>query len=564
MSNKLKVLPDKACYRVADEVFLIIGLDDFSEGPTGGYQCTTRLFHLDSLIHTQNEYFRVEEHGQSFIMRIFVPREFRAPGLGFGVELNVQGPAGEKQQAATAFDFDDPENRVIRYGFLCDFTGPGLSSSESSGVNESVDFLTRCHITHVQYYDWVPAHHEYRSGTRRYRDAMGKQIDLDVVQQLIQECRRRGIRSIGYGAVYAAGKEFLAAHPDWGLYDCDGKPFDLIDKFFIMNIEPGSPWNSHIIEQYRYAVEDVGFDGLHMDSYGFPKKGFVYPAAGSDGAAEGPNPYPVFLEEGFRALIEQTRESSPQAELIFNNVGNWPVEVTATAPQDVVYIEVWSPHVRYHHIRSIVISAKRHSKPVVIAAYVAPFRTERDANAQAGICATVFLHAALYSLGASHLLVGENAAVLTQGYYNDYSLLSAEEADTIVRLYDYVVRYRELFFDNELVDISETHTAGENREYAFGEAPVSIDGEAGTIWTIVREKPGRKVIHLINLLDQSDDLWNKGKRPATPSGPISVVFPMDGTVKEVFYCSPFELNGRTQALDWAVTEERGPAGQVQL
>ena len=151
----------------------------------------------------------------------------------------------------------------------------------------------------------------------------------------------------------------------------------MTDIFCIMNISEQSPWHHHSIGEYRKAVEQVGFDGIHMDTYGYPKTGF---------SRLGGEPKLERLDEQFPALINNTRRELEQSKddvcLIFNNVGNWPVDTVGAAAQDAIYVEVWKPYERYHHIREIIAWAQRHGggKPVILAAYLVPFRLETEEN----------------------------------------------------------------------------------------------------------------------------------------------------------------------------------------
>ena len=92
--------------------------------------------------------------------------------------------------------------------------------------------------------------------------------DADM-RHITNEIHKRGMKALGYGAVYAAGAEFAEKHPGWRLYAEKGKPLLFIDVFSIMNLR--SAWHEHIISEYGKAVHEVGFDGIHMDTYGFPK-----------------------------------------------------------------------------------------------------------------------------------------------------------------------------------------------------------------------------------------------------------------------------------------------------
>ena len=470
---------------------------------------------------------------------------------GFGISCRLESGGAGLAECSTAFDYRDEGRGHVRYGFLSDF-----SPADRGKAQDSLDFLAEFHMTHIQFYDWTYRHHRYEGPSDVYCDTMGKEIDFTFVQKQIKGCRERGMEAVGYGAVYAAGEEYLREHPEQSLTDYSGEAHNLIDRFFIMDIRPGSGWRTQLMKQYRWAVQEAGFDGIHMDTYGYPKRAF---------ASDGEQRKLVYLEDDFPGLIDQTRtELGDDAVLIFNNVGNWPVHATAPAGQDAVYIEVWEPYDSYSHIRQIILDALPYGKPVVLAAYLAPFRLEENHGGNRALNAALILHGLISSLGASHLLLGEGAAALTQGYYNDYSPLRTDEIERLKQYYDFQLRYRDIFLDSELLEISETHTAGENREYYFTGAAVSADGRPGTVWTLVRESRGRKVISLINLCAQSDSFWNRGKNDLRAVGRFAIQMPDDGEITSVFEASPDD-GGTANELSYHRTlNERGGAVSIEL
>ena len=78
----------------------------------------------------------------------------------------------------------------------------------------------------------------------------------------------------------------------------------------------------------RDAVRRMGFDGIHLDQYGFPKT--AYSASGDL----------VDLATAFPPLIDRSRAAvvaaRPSAGVIFNAVDNWPIETVASTSQDAV------------------------------------------------------------------------------------------------------------------------------------------------------------------------------------------------------------------------------------
>lgn len=457
----------------------------------------------------------------------------------YGVDARVETEDGSFE-LHTAFDVTDEPGRCLRYGFLSDFT------REDAG-NGAVDWLCKCHINMVQFYDWSYRHDSLVPSENDYTDMMGKLLCLDTVKDKIRRCHERGMLAMAYGAVYAASREFFERHRTWAFYNSEQRPFVFIDVFYIMNIQRCSPWREHLIGQYKSAL-GVGFDGIHMDTYGFPKTAYSHLSA---------EPELVHLDEEFPSLIAETRSalSSEGREpcLVFNNVGNWPASATAKAPQDAVYIEVWPPYERYHHLSQLIREAKlcaENEKPVILAAYLQPFRENDRCGA---MTAAKLLTAAVVSNGASSLLTGESGAVLTQGYYSDYTKLTEDEARELRRYYDFQTRYGELFYAPDMRDVSMTHMGWDNYEYRCLSHEVSPDGEAGKLWAVLREGELRKCISLINLAG-CDDHWNRAKPAPTPQREMTWSIQIDNMPKAAYAAAPehpepIELELRFEVTD---------------
>ena len=180
---------------------------------------------------------------------------------------------------------------------------------------------------------------------------------------------------------------------------------------------------------------------------------------------------------------------------------------------------------RLCHLRQAVQNALPGGQPVVLAAYPAPFRTEEALRALTG---ERILSFAIALLGATQLFLGEKNAVVTQGYYADYTVLSETQRKVIKAYQDFFVRYQELFFDTSLKDVSLTHTGWDNQEYRCDE-PFSVEGEADRLWLTVRENANRKLIGMINLCGCRNDGWNTGKE---------MPIPLKNFVMHVLCCSP--------------------------
>ncbi len=463
---------------------------------------------------------------------------------GYGAALEACG-----QVLYTAFDVAQ-EGSMPRYGFLCRFDDEDPSAAP-------VEDLLKHHITWVQFYDWMYRHEQLLPAEADFTDLMGRRMNMDCVRRRVEQCRQLGLKPMAYGAVYAASYPFAHEHPDWMLYGAGRKPLDFIGLLRYMDISENTPWREHITHQFAGAVGEMGFAGIHMDTYGYPKD-----ALRADGTA-------VHLAQQFPSLISDTRrtirtETGVEPLLVFNNVGNWPVDTVANAEQDAIYIEVWPPYERYVHLRNIAIQThllQRH-KPLILAAYA---KTFMDAPQKQAWHSAFLLQGVLAASGAHPLLLGENGGVLMQAYYADHYTETEDAWRMRQRCYsDFAVRWEELLYAPDRRDVTMTHALGDNCEYCFRGAPISLEMYGGSVGVTIVERPDLKMVHLLDLR-ASDDLWQTGKQPAENPYALEVDMLVLRPPKRVYTASPEEHGGCAQPADWQLCDsERGLYARVKV
>jgi dextranase len=334
-----------------------------------------------------------------------------------------------------------------------------------------------------------------------FEDALGQRISLDTVRRLAAALTHAGSSPMAYAAVYAVGREVWPAWESEGLFRADGTPWTLGEDF-LWNVDPSAErWVSHFVDDLRGALEAGGFAGFHLDQYGAPKR-----ALRRDGTE-------VDLAQAFPALLERLAVDVPGAEMIFNNVNDFPTWTTAGATQSAVYIEVWAPHVRLGHLAELVSKARSFApeKAVILAAYLSSYRGDEAAAS----AAERLQHAVVFSHGGTVLLHGEGGAVLTEAYYVSNRELSPKSRDAARRCYDFAVRYGDLLFDRESVDVTRSHLGGENVDVRVeASVRVSTDCEPGALWARVIQTKQGLLVSLIDLSAQADDLWDAPKKPS--------------------------------------------------
>jgi dextranase len=405
---------------------------------------------------------------------------------GYGVDVvNADGVV------RTAFDvLADPLERP-RYGFVSRYE----RGRDVSGVARNA---RRLHLNAIQFYDWMYRHADLLPPNDDFEDALGRPVSLETVRALAQTLRAGNSLPLAYAAVYAVGRDEWPRWEAAGLFRADGRPWTLGDDFLWI-VDPADPaWLAHFTSDLAAAVRDCEFAGFHLDQYGDPKR-----ATRADGAI-------VDLAEAFPRSIAAVRRHLPDARLIFNNVNNFPTWSTASAPQDAIYIEVWPPHTRFDHLARLITQARAAApdKPVIIAAYLSVFAgaNEDDAmNAARLAMATIFSH------GGSHLLAGEEGAVLVDPYYVRHHPVLPATAAMLGHWYDFAVRYGDLLYERA-VDVTMSITGGVNEDVIVeADVAVSIDPKPKAIWLRAVETRHGLIVHLIDLSAEGDLDWDAPK-----------------------------------------------------
>ncbi|MDQ1554561.1 MAG: dextranase [Microbacteriaceae bacterium] len=419
----------------------------------------------------------------------------RIPEGSYGVEF-----ASGQDVARTAVEVADDQRTRLRYGFVVDYS-PGRDLRAVS------DTVRRLHLTGVQFYDWAYRHADLLGGGEDYRDALGQPISLQTVRDLIETVRSTGSRALGYAAVYAAGPAEWDAWKHDAILTAGGEPYALGDFLFLVD-PAAADWLESFTGQLSRATEELGFDGFHLDQYGYPKR-----AIRADGDL-------IDLASSFSTLIDGVRAALPEAHLVFNNVNDFPTWVTARSPQDAVYIEVWPPQVTLDSLARVVSRARSvaEGKPVVIAAYQHVYDS---AVASAADLATEFTMATLFSHGATHLLAGEADRILVDPYYVRNHVMEASTERMLARWYDFLVEHDELLLDHAIVDVTSAYAGQYNQDcdVKFGSFDVTETAVAGAIWRRVTTAGDRLVLHLINLTGQTDTLWDAARASVGSTGP---------------------------------------------
>lgn len=536
--------PGKAQYQLGEDVDIFYEIDNTGNEFKGFVEI--KVSQLERYIVNQTVDVSVAGQCTKIFVFTFKP-PFNESHTGFGVDIRLYADGEPVDIISTAFDTAKHWYLAPRYGFLSDF------SIEDEKDENDIKQMEKYHINAVQYYDWMYRHDTLIPPEDYFVDPLGRKLSLPAVRNKVASCRKYGMHSIAYGAIYGASRDFYEKHRDWALYNNKGEVEAFGEWLYIMNVSPECPWSDHIVDEYAKCIEEIGFDGIHMDTYGAPKTDYS--------KLNGKTKFER-LEEHFPLLIEKAHERlrtiKEDACLIFNAVNNWPVDKVAPSGQNAVYVEVWPPNDKYAHLYNIIKFAREiGKKQVILAAYLKPFKDEdiiEPSKLESCFC---LASAVIFASGGYHLLLGENNKILSDPYYVKHSSIPGNFIKTVRNYYDFIVRYANLLFDLCLSDISMTFANGINDDILFENGNFSSCGEPDKVWTIIKEKPGCLVINFINLVGIKDDRWNEPKeiRPVEVYD-ITVKALINEPVKGIFTASPDIDDGRISELDFSFTDSK--------
>jgi dextranase len=455
-----------------------------------------RVVDLDSPVMTK----RVDVKHEKQVIEV----PLSAPaGTGFGLHATLvkKGTDETVDSAYSAVDFQNTWADAPRYAFLSQF-GP------EDEYEERADQLLQRHVTSVQFYDWMYRHYRLLPPSDDFTDVLGRRLSLTSVRSAISAVHNRGMAAIAYGSVYGAEAEYALEHPEELLYDESGKPITLADVFYLQDVRPG-PWRDRILAEYRDAIRQLGFDGIHADQYGtetsgataYDHKGHVVdlgPAlAGIAGAAQ-------------EAVVEAGGDG-----IIFNCVTNWPIRETAEQEQLAIYIEVWPPYTTLGDLASLVNQAKvlAPQGQVILAAYMSCATDDPDAAE----VATLLTSSTIQAAGGFHLLLGEGTGILVHAYYPNFVRPGLAFQERLIEHADFAVRYGRYLWDRSLV---------------FDPAP-SV--QAGDLWCLRRTGTEFETLSLINA--DPGRAWDQVKS-ASPKRDVLVRLSPSGPVAAVYVASP--------------------------
>ena len=304
------------------------------------------------------------------------------------------------------------------------------TSLGDASIGAVLDWLRALRCTVVQVYDWMASYTAPLGVGERWSDPLGRGVSRHALLSLAGSLGSMGAVAQAYAPVCASDRTFAAAHPSWRLYRSDGEPERLGDLLDVM--DPGFPdWQHHWLGAYGSACDALGFTGLHLDTYGYPRS-----PLDADGRS-------VSMEEAYGAFLRAVRTGRSGDLLSFNQVNGVPRGMGLPGPPGFRYSEVWMPNDRWRHLEGVLErSAIGDRSPAdTLAIYPPVWGTDRE-----GALRTVLLTEAIVTmLGATVLVWGDDHGVLDSAYYPDHERLSPDEVEQVLAWHHFALRCRDLF-----------------------------------------------------------------------------------------------------------------------
>lgn len=489
-----------------------IAVDLHSPGAALAGMLVVRILHLDAVVATfRKEVALPAGDRQRTVFPWKTPtNDFR--GYGVDVDLVVDGTLRDSR--SSALDVSSDWTRFPRMGFFSEY--PAGDDAQSKAAE-----LAKFHLNAIQFYDWKWTHDRLvpvaadGQPLNVFTQVGGRVQSFQTVKDKIAAVQSRNMAALSYNLMYGDSGNDAPEHIEWAAFKkpnstnlWDIRQHDAGSyKIWVMDVSNPN-WKAHIFGQFANALDQAGFDGIHLDNLG----GEGCYKFNSDIGIPEREEFPRFIDEA-RATLRATH---PAARLTHNDVmGNYLPEI-ARSSADVYYSEVWSRH-SYQDLRDNILEAHAAApaKPVVLAAYInrrpwdemgdpsqPPLPTFiNDASAR-------LLDAALFAHGAFHIELGDDAQMLVNEYFPARSPRMHPGLKRAMRdYYDFAVRYQNLLAAGAR-DISG------NSRVESATHRLNPQGAAGGIWPVLHEHAdGTLVLNLINLTGVDDQWRNPAANP---------------------------------------------------
>ena len=349
-----KAYVDKATYTPGEAATIYVDVD----GATGTKTAHIQITHLNETIW-ENDVTFTANGGKTTVPISWTPPT--TDHQGYLVSITIDG-----KQIVTAIDVSSDVTTYPRYGYSVDFM-PGETSAESDAMMKELAQVY--HVNIVQYYDWMYRHEKILPDEGdEWVDMFGHTLSRQTIQQRIDAGHAYNQKAMAYQMSYMAREGYTenGVDPKWGLYSSqtnhnidydpsdnstisgidqylfplEGKPAPLLMTFNPLNTD----WQNFMANQYKGAVNILGFDGIQIDQMGdfWGRDAQYYDYDGNY----------VNLGESFapftNAIKRQLTENNSAKNIVTMNAVNGGSEdyfssnsIISTANTDFAFSELW-------------------------------------------------------------------------------------------------------------------------------------------------------------------------------------------------------------------------------
>lgn len=445
----------------------------------------------------------------------------------------------------------------------------GFATSFVDGdLPEVLEWLRALRCTVVQFYDWMERYSAPIGSASGWRDPSGREVSFLALRALADGVRAQGGVAHAYAPIYAVDPPFASGHPGWLMYRGDGAPERLFEGILLAD-PADAEWQRHFVSTYGEAADSIGFNGFHLDTYGFPRA-----ALDMGGQA-------VEMRSGYGSFLRAFRSARPTDLLSFNQVNGVPSALSLPAEPCFRYCEIWPPNDRWRHFEGLLdrsagvaghLGPDNGGTPVrgTIACYPPVWGSgshdgPADSAREHSLRTVVLTEAVVTCLGASLLVYGDSQAALCDPYYPKHERLSPDEASMVLAWHRFGLACRDLFLEGE--DTTWYDICDENGAVAvsWSGGPVSPEPVGGSVFARVARTEEYVAVSVLDLSGSDNGSWSEPTR-AGRCGFVSAKVLLDRPEHWQAHVAVLGRDGgRYVPAEFAVVEHReGLAAQLEL
>lgn len=377
--------------------------------------------------------------------------------------------------------------------------------------------------TVVQVYDWMASYTEPLGPESGWEDPSHRPVSPKALRSLAEGLKELGAITHAYAPVYAVGNQFAADHPEMLMYQGDGEAVRFLDQIVLAN-PANVEWQHYFASSYGEAGKAIGFDGFHIDTYGFPR------------TANEVNGNPIDLRRAYESFLTFLRHAWPSELISFNQVNGVPSAIRLPDGPRFRYCEIWPPNDGWRHFEGLLDRTSGRAGPLghpssrdelmrgSLACYPPVWGIDQPTGLVEGVAREASLRTVVYTeaivtlLGASALIYGDKTAALCDPYYPKHARLSEQEAATVIAWRRFALRCRDLFLEGE--DTSWYEIGDENGSVSVdASAPVRPEPVGGALCARVVHAEGLVAVGVVDLTGSENGLWSQ----PTEKGSVSSV-----------------------------------------